>query len=272
MTTILAIVSDLHVNSTVGLCPEQMVNDDGLTVLPSKSQQWLRAQWVNFWQDVDLAGEHYKVDSISVIVNGDWGDKNRHSQYQLITLNEGSIIDWMVDVMQPVRSTAERIFVVRGTEAHTGGAGWMEEQAAQDIGAVVDPNTGLSSWWVFRGTLEGVNVLATHHPGTNGTRPWTMGAAANRAAAMVMDAHYNDDWKPHLAVFGHVHHYEDSGDNHPVRAIFNRPWTLIDAYSHRHGYGIASPSVGGLIVVCRDGNLRVIPRGYQLPRAKPWRA
>ena len=271
MTTLLAIVGDLHVNSAVALCPEQMTGDEGQTILPSKSQLWIREQWAQFWNDVTAAQEHFNA-TVDIIINGDWGDKNKHSQYQLTTLNEDKIIDWMLEVMYKPNKIARRMIVIRGTEAHTGGVGWMENHAAKEIHAEIDTNTGLPSWWIFRGTFEGVNVLATHHPGTNSTRPWTIGGGANRAAAMVMDAHYGDDWKPRLAIFGHVHHYEDSGNNHPVRAIFNRSWTLADAYSYRNGYGLTGGSVGGLIIICRNGGYRVIDRHYNLPRANPWSA
>ena len=269
MTTILAVVGDLHVNSAVALCPEQMARDDGPTILPSKSQLWLRAQWLQFWQDVATAKAHYHADVVAVI-NGDWGDVNKHSPYQLLSPNTDDVLNWMQETVVPLRKVADRVFVVRGTEAHTGGVGWIENRAAQEIKAEPDPNTGNPSWWVLRAEFDGVRVLITHHPGTNSTRPWTRGGAANRAAAMVMDAHYSSDWKPQLAVFAHVHHNEDSFDNHPVRAIFNRSWTLADAYSHRSGFGIRRDSIGGMVVLCDAGQYKVVKRVYRLPEAHPW--
>ena len=270
MTTIVAIVGDLHVNSSVALCPAEMKLEDGPVVKPSQSQEWLRQRWLEFWGDVMLAADVYHAPVLAVI-NGDWGDVNRHSQYQLIEpVNTDVILDWMVEVVEPVRKVAQRVFVTRGTEAHTGGVGWLENRAAKEIGAEPDPSTGQPSWWVLRMAVEGVNLLITHHPGTNSLRPWMRGGAANRAAAMVMDAFYGEDWQPDVAVFGHVHHNEDSLDNHPVRTIFNRSWTLKDALSYRVGFGIQQDVIGGLMVVCGGGRYRVVKRGYALPRGRVW--
>jgi len=269
LTTILAIVSDLHVNSAVALCPKQMKRDDGQTIRPSKSQRWLRKNWLSFWRDVAQLKAEHSAETYALI-NGDWGDLNKHSKYQLLSPNTDDVLDWMVEVVEPLRAVTNDVFIVRGTEAHVGGVGWIENRAAKEIGALKDPNTALPSWWVFRGTFDGVRVMCTHHPGTNSTRPWTTGAAANRAAAIVMDAHYSSKFKPHLAIFGHVHHNEDSFDNHTVRAVFNRSWTLADAFTHRIGFGIKRSVIGGLIVICDGGDYRVIKKSYKLPEAKPW--
>lgn len=48
-----AVVSDLHVNSTVGLCPASGVRlDDGGTYMPSNSQVWLWERWLETWSIV----------------------------------------------------------------------------------------------------------------------------------------------------------------------------------------------------------------------------
>ena len=272
MTEIVVIVNDTHINSSVGLCPAAMKRDDGQTIVPSSSQLWLRERWLEFWHDVKLAREHFKAEKVNAIVNGDWGDMNKHSAYQLLSPNHDDVIDWMVDVMQPAKIACDRIFVVRGTEAHTGGVGWMENRAAKELGAEIDSNTGLPSWWVYEGTFEGVNILAVHRPRTNSGMPWTRGAAANRQAKIVEDAYYDNDWRPHLAVFGHVHHAEDSFDNHRTRAIYNAPWTCLDAHAQQIGVGLNPVTVCGLIVVCQGGRYQVIKRTYKLPKAKPWAA
>jgi hypothetical protein len=47
---ILAVVSDLHLNSTVALCPPEGVTlDDGGTSEPSRLQRWLWDCWEDDW-------------------------------------------------------------------------------------------------------------------------------------------------------------------------------------------------------------------------------
>jgi hypothetical protein len=267
MAEIIAIVGDLHINSSVALCPPVMVKDDGQTITPSKSQQWLWKNWLNFWATVKTLKTEYNAQ-VTAHFNGDGVDINRHSKFQLMTFNDADILRWALGVLQPARQVADIIFIERGTEAHTGGSGYLEEQLAQSINAERDAVT--ASWWYFEGEAEGLRYVVTHHPGTNSLRPWTQGSGANRAAAMVVDAYYGDAWQPHLAIFGHVHHNEDSGDNHPVRAIFNRGWTLKNAYDYRGGRGIQKSVIGGIIVIV-DGTRYIVKKmAYELPRKKPW--
>jgi len=256
-------VSDPHINSAVGLLPPGAQRDDGQEIKPSKSQAWLWERWQDYWNDVKQAALVCKAQS-SVVINGDWGDLNKHDGFQLLTTNPDTVIDWMTKSLQPLADFTHKLYVVRGTEAHVGGSGWLEERAAKDAGAVSDAETGLSSFWVLRLQIEGVRVLLAHHPGTNSRVPWTVGAAANRAAVKTQLA-FGATECPDLAIFAHVHHSEDSFDNHAVRAIFTPPWCLADAYSYRLGFGWAAQEIGGLIIIVDDNKFRVIKRFAALP-------
>lgn len=254
----------MHINSAVGLLPPGATLDDGQVVTPSKSQQWLWGKWGAFWGDVKQAALLCK-SPISVVVNGDWGDLNKHDGFQLLTINPSTVVDWMCKTLQPLEGFAHRLYVVRGTEAHAGGAGYLENEAAGKAKAEIDSATGLPSFWALRLQVEGVRFLLAHHPGTNSRVPWTIGAAANRAAVKTALAFYGEEQRPDVAVFAHVHHGEDSADNHAIRAIFTPPWCLADAYSYRLGFGWAAQEVGGLIVIVDGNRYRVIKRYSQLP-------
>ena len=235
---ILPVFSDCHVNSAVALCPDgPILRDDGQEITPSKSQQFINAAWMAYWEEVEAIkrGTPARVTSICT---GDLVDINTHSGFQLIEPNNhDTVMDMGVEVLWPMRAVSDEWIIERGTEAHVGGSGWLENRIAKEVGAKIDPSTGLRSWWFAELSVEGVNITATHHPGTNSMRPWTLGGAANRAAAMMQDAYYLSGWKPNLSLFGHVHHNEDSYDNHAVRAIFNRSWAMKNAYDHRNGRG-----------------------------------
>ena len=271
MSVLLAAVGDLHIGSTVGLCPRRVELDDGGTYEPSKSQRWLLECWQDYWQQV--AARKRKKTRVVVLLNGDLADRNRHSKYQLVTINRAVIQRMMLDILEPVLEIADAIIVVRGTEAHVGGSSEMEEWLAADIDAIRDEHYGTASWWCWEAALEGVNVVAAHHPGTNSGRPWTRGGGANRAAAIVMDNYYGETWQPDLAIFNHVHHNEDSYDNHPVRAIFNRSFSLRTAYDHRSGRSLQASVIGGLIAELKDGEIvgEIEKPHYKLPRRAPWK-
>ena len=50
MSTVIAIASDLHCGSTIGLCPDTGIElDDGGWYEPSNAQKWLWEEWQNHW-------------------------------------------------------------------------------------------------------------------------------------------------------------------------------------------------------------------------------
>lgn len=259
----------MHINSAVGLLPPDARLYDGQAVKVSDSQRWLWARWLDYWRAVETAATKLKAAKISAVFNGDWGDMNSHSAFQLLEPeNADVVLDWMKEAVKPATQLCgNSIYVVRGTEAHTGGSGWLENRVAKakEIGAQTDPKTGLSSFMVCRLLIEDVRILTAHHPMTNGRVKWTTGSAANRAAASVALTYYDAPQRPNLAVFSHVHHAEDSYDNQPVRVIYTPPWCLVDNFAARIGEGLGVTQIGGLIIAVDGDRYKVSKRYYRTP-------
>jgi len=271
MTTIVAHVSDLHVNSSVALMPLEVCRSDGQIVSASETQKQLWKYWVDFWEKTKRIKEKLNAKVIGVI-NGDWGDMNSHSGFQLVEgFNPDIVIGMMVDTVAPMRRVCDEIVVIRGTEAHTGGAGWLENRAAKEIGAVKNDNDRTWSWYIWEAEVDGVRMSSSHHPGTNSARPWTAGNEANRRAAMDVYNYAGMDWFPQLTLWGHYHHDADSHDTHKIRAIYNRSWQVKTSFAFRIGMATQADEIGGLWVVCDNGKYDVHKQKYQLPRAKVWK-
>lgn len=257
----------MHVNSAVGLLPPDARLYDGQFVVPSQSQKWLWARWLDYWRAVEHIASRLKAEKISAVFNGDWGDMNTHSAFQLLEPeNTDVVLDWMKAAVKPATQLCgNQIYVVRGTEAHVLGSGWLENRAAKEIGAQVCAPTGLPSFAVLRLLIEDVRILTAHHPMTNGRVRWTNGSAANRAAASIALTYYDAPERLNLAVFSHVHHAEDSYDNQPVRVIFTPPWCLVDNFGARLGEGLGVTQIGGLIVAVDGNRFRVFKQFYKTP-------
>lgn len=254
-TTVLAIVSDLHSNSTVALCPPVVTLDDGGTYKANEQQRWIWRKWRSYWQQVADARAAHDARLI-VVLNGELADDNYHATTQLVTRNPADMVRLAIECLTPMLELKpDAIFVARGTEAHSGVSGWLDERIADDIGARPS-RAGTASHWQLRLSVEGVRVDVAHHPpGGGGRLPWTRGNFAPRLAAQaLMDAASRGERPPHLYVRGHVHAPADSHDTHPVRAIVLPSWQLTTSYGHRLGGGVLP--VGGLIVTCSEG-------GYQ---------
>jgi hypothetical protein len=256
MATVVALVSDLHCNSSVALSPPIVELDDGGQYRASKPQRWLWRQWLAYWQQV---AERRAGQRLVVVLNGELADDNHHPTTQLVTRNPADMLKLSVEVLRPVLGLIQEgdaIIVTRGTEAHSGPSAHLDETIAQDIGAA-GPDSEIASHWRLRMTIDGVRFDVAHHPpGGGGRLPWTRGGFANRLAAMSMfEAAERGERPPHFLVRGHVHRPDDSYDRFPVRALVLPSWQLTTSYGHRIG-GDPLP-IGGAIVTCDAGRAHV---------------
>jgi hypothetical protein len=258
MATTVALLSDLHCNSTVGLCSPTVNLDDGGTYRASKTQRWIWRQWLTYWQAVEEA----RGDGpLIVILNGELADDNYHPTTQLVTRNPADMLKLSAAALEPMLSRlreGDYIYVTRGTEAHSGPSAHLDETIAHDIGAVMaDRDAEIYSFWRLKLDVEGVRFDIAHHPpGGGGRVPWMRNNFAAKLAAMsLFDAAARGEKAPHLLVRGHVHAPGDSYDAFAVRALVLPSWQLTTSYGHRIG-GDALP-VGGAIVTCEDGRATV---------------
>lgn len=270
-TTLVVVVSDLHVNSTIGLCPSRVTLDDRGEYVASKAQSgYLLRNWRRFWNDVEALKASSRAERVIVALAGDAVDDNRHSKAQLITVNRGTIVDLAEKVLELAIELADELLVVRGTEAHVGGSGELEELAARRIGATPDPVTGLSSSWSLLVEIEGVLFDIAHHPPTAGYRPYTRAPAAARAAFILRSQYQEEGTRvPDVAIRGHTHYYQPGPREPKPEFFYCPPWQLCTAFGHRLGGGRIEP-VGGLTFVCRGGSYQFKALRYRPPRVRPW--
>lgn len=268
--TVLAVVSDLHVNSTVAVCPARIQLDDGGEYIASKAQRWLQACWADAWERVDqLRGSGRKRQPLVVVVNGDVVDgTDHHNTFQTISRNPATMMQMGIDMLEPVRRKADRFYVVRGTESHVGGSGAWEEAIARDLDAEADELVGTRSWWHLPLEVEGVRFDIAHHT-SMGALPWTAGAAAPRLAARIL-AEYAESGQqpPHVAVRSHVHRYGDSGTASRVRAVITPAWQLATGYVHRISPGALSSI--GMVAFGIEASDYQLHRLVYRAEARPW--
>ena len=276
MAKIIAITSDTHCRSTVGLMsPKGVPLDDGGHVQPSKGQRWLWDCWLSFWDMVnhlkDKSGAEVWWVSLGDLVDGD-----HHNTYQIVSRNsiqEREIVRDVLDV--PLGLNPERLFVIRGTEAHVGQGGSSEESIARalsdDWPVVWDEETGNASWWHLMMEEEGVMLDFTHH-GRTGMRPWThWNATALLAAQIVMERVKTGERIPDLAFRAHYHRHSDSYDAHLCRVIQTPAFQLATAFVHKV-VPESLADIGGIAVVVDDGAYEVHKDLHVPSRGKIWTA
>lgn len=273
MTSTVAVLGDIHANSKVGLCPPVVNMFKGGTYRPPRPQLWLHSKFLEYRDEVAAARDR-AGGRLIIIFTGELADNNKHSQYDLIEHHPDAQMRVAVDAIMPLLEVIDKergdlIYVLRGTEAHSGPDSWMDNKIGADIGAVetVTPDkTVLNSFDVLTLNIDGVRINAAHHPPLGpGRLPWTSSTYATRMAAHAfMSATLAGEQPPHLFVRGHYHVPGDSYDAYPTRALALPSWQLPTSYVYRLGGERPAP-IGGAIVTCDRGRYEVAKHYYDFP-------
>jgi len=248
---ILAISSDHHAGSTVGLCPPVFNLDDGGTYKASAAQRWLWRCWLEFAQNVqDTAKRH--GTGYTAILNGDVIEGNHHHTVQVVSNNETTQMRIAEAVLSPLLEDADAAYFVRGTPAHVGQQARLEERIAENWTNTVQDGDNYTRWHLpldVNGTIFDIG-----HHGAIGRLPWTRANSVNRIAAQtIVGAHQSGAKCPNVVLRAHWHQYADSGPNfNGVRVIAMPAWQLVTGYVNKLQPG-ALADIGGLIFTCWPG-------------------
>ena len=254
----IAIVSDMHIGSTLGLCPPKTNLDDGGTYSYSPFQKTVWKYWLDFWtRFTRLDGTKY------VVLNGDTLDRELG---QCVSTNEADMLKLVMAATEPARQQGATVFQVRGTGFHVGPAAFAEEQFATLINAEPCPDTGAHSWWHLRMAIQKVRLDITHHVNIGGL-PWT---TINPLIRLIYEIQLDNARSglplPNLVTRGHVHQYVDTKDIHPTTRVWTTPaWQLKTSYGFRRVPNKPT-EFGGSIISIDAGQATVEQIIY---RAKP---
>ncbi|CAK0753212.1 conserved hypothetical protein [Gammaproteobacteria bacterium] len=263
MTTLL-IVGDLHINSTVAICPPEFELDDGGTYHQSPGQAWIWDNWQTF------LGVTSGVKDLVTIFNGDLceGDFKGRSD-QLITRNTATIARMTSEVIDPLVKMSKAVYIIRGTEAHTGRNGALEETIARDFDLQGQtPNT--HSWYTMLLSVSGRRFDIAHEVSGGFGTPLTRKNRANRLAFDTLTEYADRGEKPpDFVIRSHIHGMGDSYDNHITRGIITPCWTLATSYvNHKAPNAIAD--IGAVFIHIDDRGKTDVWKFNPKPRKTQW--
>lgn len=259
MPTILAVASDLHCGSTLGLLAPGTPGEDGMELVLSPGQRWLYECWLDFWRHVWTLKTKSSARLV-VVLNGDLCDGDGNAVVQRWTRDMRVQVDAATRLCGPLAQMADVTFVTRGTPFHNRHGGQADADVAERIGArEVD---GQPAAYRLLLELEGQRVDVAHHT-TLSTRPWTAGGNVNRMAAMIRDAAADGVQVPDLVVRSHAHQAADSGASRRPRVLVAPAWQLVTEFVGRIN-SVAIADIGGLVLDMRDGVSTVLFRRYAL--------
>ncbi len=259
MTLILA-APDLHCGSTVGLHDDQETpRDDGGSYAASAAQLWMWTHWLSIAKRV--REERRKGEDFFLFLPGDLVDGDHHNTTQIIDRHPGVQMDVLRRCLQPMLDLAPTgILIVRGTEAHVGKSGGVEEAMARQLSGEGYPiiKGKKFSHWKWQGEFDDVVIDVAHH-GRMGQRVWTKASVANNLAATIFYEHaaLKRRW-PDIALRAHFHKYVDTYDNQPVRLIQLPAFQLATAFLHKVAAD-AIADVGAVLIRTEAGKAQVTP-------------
>ena len=259
MKHIVVCFGDTHCGSTVGLCPPEGIPlDDGGMYMPNRGQEWLWNNWEEAWAKVKSAMRKNRKAKLHLVINGDLTDGDHHRTTQIATGHEGIHVHCAIETLRvPLALKPDSIHILRGTPAHVGRAGGMEEGIAKALKSqgwkvVEDPDTGNSSSYQRLIKIGGVSFDVKHH-GRMGRRAHTKGPYIRWYAQDIFFNYLMDgEDAPDLAIRSHFHQFADSGKIHKIktRAVALPAWQLATEYVHRVAESLAD--VGRVWVEIHD--------------------
>lgn len=243
---VIAWVSDLHINSTVALCVPEFEMDDGNGHKNSKLQNALYTAWVDGWKQIKQKARGREVVGI---IGGEIADNMiSHPSLQFITYNKETIRRMALETLDPMLRVVSKLIVLRGTEAHTGLSGELDEGIAKDISKSykhikVIRDGARYSHYHLRCFIGGRSFDLAHHVAMGSARKGERNAANHLAADLIMDYARHGEKPPDFALRGHVHRHSDSADNFPTRVIISGAWQAHTNFSHRIGAGATKSDI-----------------------------
>lgn len=256
---LLIATSDTHAGATTAALRKPIVLDDGPTVQPGPLNTLMadKIAWAVEW----AAGEARRLGSAGadrqgsvptvLLHNGDLTEGHHHHTHQVFVAEQtGYQIDVALDLLHIYTDALDPIAILftRGTEAHVGKGGELEEAVAKimksdGLPVMQAPDTKQFAPQYWDMEIGGHQIWAAHH-GKTGRLPHTKGSQSSLHASAVFLQEAMDNFRreqdgeephpiPRVVIGSHHHQKSDSGPHTPTRAIQLPCWTFRNSFAHK---------------------------------------
>jgi len=245
-------INDLHVGCQMGLCPPKAKLDGGGTYSPNKIQKVIYSYWKEWWSKWV---PKFADGPFGIVINGDMVDGVHHRSTHQWTHNMEDQGRAAYEILAPVCARAEKVFVIRGTEAHDGVSGEEAESLAKRLGAVKDAAGNHARFELWLKIGSGL-VHALHHVGTSGSSSYESTAVHRELVEAFQEAGRWGERPPDMIVRAHRHRYlktEISSEHGSATAVVVPGWQAKTPFAWRiPGARQSPPQFGGIVV--REGD------------------
>lgn len=262
------VVSDLHINSQLGLYPADMTItlDGGGHYTASRLQAALWRWWREFWDE--WVPQATRGEPYCVVVNGDAIDGGpHHNNVEHITANMHDERMIAEAILLPIVEKCDgRLYMVRGTPAHVGQGGMNEETLAKHLDAVPDRDGRRSRWELWLRLGRGLANFA-HHIGTTGRAHYETSAIQSELMEIYSDCARWGNEPPDVVVRSHRHRSAETriyGHKGMATSCTTAAWQLKTPFAWKvPGGRVQTPQIGGALV--RQGDEEMYTRHRYWP-------
>jgi hypothetical protein len=253
----LAILSDLHCGSEIGLCPPNLLMVDGSTRGLNPYQEWL---WRCWEEAVELI-----PSGSSLILNGDLLESPHHGTKEIISSRVEDHLAACLFSLEPLLTKISSTRIGEGTECHVGD---LEHAIGKQIGAIANPETGRYVWPQINIEFCGTPILAQHHMPTTSKAHLEANALGMEMANIVYNRARCGFTVPKVVLLAHRHcgGYYSSGHN---LCVVNGAWQGLTRWG-RNKVAAALPTPTLTILDWNgipDGDLPVVRYHIFKPKA-----
>jgi hypothetical protein len=239
---LIGLFADPHTGSNTALMPAKFMTDDNQLLTASPVQMWLLKNW---YAALDEFWERGKGRKKIAIFDGDIIDGNHHGSTQIMP-NLADQSEAAIELLEPVRMKVDRMYFVRGTEAHGGEAAHDEVTIAKSLGVDL-------CVWELLIYLNNQLFNIAHHINC------TIDSVVEEC---VRDAIKMGEPVPDWVVRAHRHIKDDTGVKYDYcRGIVLPAWQLRTGF----GFKVSSHRVSDIGFAMID-NGELIMRTYVAPR------
>ena len=230
---------------------------------PNKIQRWAFAVWnKKFLPDVERILETYNPDYVHLSEIGDLGEldyKNRNAE-EVWTRKDTDIVENHARLLEPLYNMVDSVHFVRGTKAHIGEDGGIDEKIAEDCNKTVATNEKTSdgnkvkAGWYAEFTLSGVHFDIAHH-GKNRSKWTDINGLTSLGNEILLKRAKNGQKIPDVVSRGHYHYGEHTPYDKKPYVVSLPSWQLPNTFVFRIDPTTETPHIGGHVIIVKDGKI-----------------
>jgi len=270
------VVSDIHAGCKLGLCHDEGVPlDDGGYYKPSRLQKQVYQWWLEFWNDWVPMVTH--GEPWDFVFNGDAIDGVHHGSTTQISHNVQDQVDLACKLLDPwvaaCRQSGGEYYHIRGTEAHVGKSGNLEEQLAKRLDAKANSEGQRARWELWK--KVGTDGLAhfLHHIGTTASAAHESSAVNAELSSLYNEAGRWRNTPPDVVCRSHRHRcIEVRLPNRRgfATSVVTPAWQLKTPFTWKiAGARISMPQIGGILIRQGDNDIYTRCKVWDIERSKP---